>query len=509
MLVALSCVVSAVVVLRATSHGVGLSPDSLQYLAAGESAASGNGLTTIGWDGTPTALTHYPPGFPLVLAAAARLGWQPQAFARFANIALFAITIVLVTVIARRLVPEPSWAAPATAVACAFAHDLIVIHSMAWSEPLCLTLTVGGIVALDSAIARGSAKWLAVAGGAAAAAAVVRYVGVANIGFVALAVLIWWPGSQWKRIRNAAVVSLLAALPLLVVLVSGASARNATLANRAVQWHPIGVGDVGVAAAVVAKWVTPLSDATYISAVWLAALGVLTVILLALRARRPAPSDLSPESRRLAAILLLSAASYFAVLVLAMSLVDAQTTFEPRLLVPVFIVAIILGVAWLARQARAGGLVRLAALAILGLLIGANVLQFYPWQREAHRHGLALRRLDRAAEALVNLTKQLPTEAQIYSNDPFYLRLQATRRVAGVPRQLDPNSRLPNMQHADQVQAICDSALRRPTFLVLFDSPVSGDSTARAVQATQSGDAAYVKGGAMIRVRPGCAARGD
>lgn len=504
LLVVLAWVASSIVVLRATSHGVGLSPDSLQYLAASESAASGHRMTTVAWDGTPAAFTHYPPGYPLLLAAGARLGWQPQAFARYANIVLYAITMILVTLIARRLVPDPPWAAPVAAISCAVAHDLIVIHSMAWSEPPYLTLTLAGIFALATALERHSAKWLALAGAAGGVAAVVRYVGVANVGFVSLAVLFWWPTSFWKRVRAAALVSVLAALPSFAVVVS-ARMRSETVANREVLWHPIGMQDVRIAASVVAKWITPLSDATYVSVVWLALLGVLAAILVTSRARQAVTSDLSPTGRKLALILLLFAATYIGVLVLAMSFVDAQTTFEPRMLVPVLTVAIILGVGWLARQTRSGGVVRLAAIAIIGLFVGVNVMHFYPWQREAHRHGLALRRLERKAQALVLATRQLPAETRIYSNDPYYLRVQAPRPVAGLPRQLDPNSLLPNTHHSEQVRAICESALQRPTVLVLFDAPVSGDSTARAVEATRSGEVAKMFGGVMIRVRPGCA----
>lgn len=504
LLVALACVASAFIVLRATSRGVGLSPDSLQYFAASESAAAGHRLTTFGWDGRPKALTHYPPGYPLLLAAGARLGWRTQDFARYANIALFATTIVLVALLVRRLAPEPAWAAPVAVISCALAPDLIVIHSMAWSEPLYLTLTVAQVVALSAAVQQRSRMWLALAAAAAAAAALVRYVGVANIALVALAVAVCWPASRWRRLGIAAAMSALASLPLFVALVQGASNSDGQVANRELLWHPISFSDMRIAASVVAKWITPLSDATYLSGVWLVALSVLGVAVLVARARRRASRDLSPAGHGMALMLLLFTATYVAVLVLAMSLVDAQTTFEPRMLSPLLAVAIILGVAWLARQTRHGGTVRLVALAILALLISATVVRFFPWQRDAHLYGLALQRLDREGEALVLATRQLPADAQIYSNDPYFLRVQTKRMAAGLPRELDPNSLLPNTNHAEQVRAICDSATRHPTFLVLFDRPMSGDSTAQATAAKQSGKVARLDGGLIIQVRPGC-----
>lgn len=490
----------------ATSRGIGLSPDSLQYLAASESVAAGDGLTTFGWDGTPTAMTHYPPGYPLLLGAATRVGWPAQRFARYSNIVLFALTIVLVAVITRRITPEPPWAAPIAACGCAVAFDLVVIHSMAWSEPLYLTLTLGGILAVSAAIERHSIKLLVLAGAIAAAAAVVRFVGVANIGVSAIAVLFWWPAPASKRIRVAGAVAVLATLPLLAALALGSAASGAPVANRQLVWHPIGLADLRLGAAVAGKWVTPLSDATYFSAVWLAALAVLVGVVVILRTRqRTRVTEWSVQGRILTRVLLLYAATYLAVLVLSMSLVDAQTLFEPRLVVPMLAVVIVLAVAWLARQTLSGGFVRLAAAAILALLLGANMARLLPWLREAYRHGLALRRLDASGEALVDATRHLPASAHVYSNDPYFVRVQAKRMTAGLPRERDPNSLLPNSRHTEQVQTICDSAATHPTFLVIFDSPMSGDSTAQANRAARSGEVTRLAGGAIIRVRPGCA----
>lgn len=505
-LIALACLVSALTVLRATSRGVGLSPDSLEYLAASVSAATGDGLTSFGWDATPTAMTHYPPGYPLLLAAATRVGWPVQRVVRYSNVVLFTLTIVLVAVISRRITPEPPWAAPIAACGCAIAFDLVVVHSMAWSEPLYLTLTVGGLLALSVAVARSSMRLLVLAGAAAGAAAVVRYVGVANIAVTATAVVLWWPARGWKRIRVAGAIFVLATLPLLTAFVLGAGASSAPVANRQLVWHPIGLADLRLAAAVVGKWVTPLTDANYVSVVWLAALAVLVGVVVTRRARqRPRATEWSVQGRILTRVLLLYAATYMAVLVMSMSLVDAQTLFEPRLLVPLLVVVIVLAIAWLARQTRSGGFVRVATGAILALLLGANMMRLLPWLREAHRHGLALRRLDPSAEALVDATRRLPTSARVYSNDPYLVRVQTKHMAAGLPRERNPNSLLPNSRHAEQVQAICDSAVSRPTFLVMFDLPTNGDSTAQATTAARSGDVARLMGGAIIRVRPGCA----
>ncbi|MGQ0540097.1 MAG: hypothetical protein ACT4R6_14235, partial [Gemmatimonadaceae bacterium] len=164
-IVACACLAGAVTVAAATRRGVGLSPDSLQYVAASQQGDSGV-LRTVGWDGVPTRLTHFPPGYPIALAASRGSGSSPETFARWLNVALFAALIGLTARLTRDVAPVSAWgAAAAAAWLCALAPDLVAAHSMVWSEPLYLTLTALGLLALSAALARGSGPWLALAGG--------------------------------------------------------------------------------------------------------------------------------------------------------------------------------------------------------------------------------------------------------------------------------------------------------------------------------------------------------
>jgi hypothetical protein len=508
-LVVTACLISASLVWVATRQGVGLSPDSLQYLEASESVVAGQGLTTIGWDGQRIPLTHYPPAYPLLLSAGSWLGLSFETTARVSNVVLFAATLVLIGLIVRRIAPHPSWAAPAAVFVAALTHDLVVVHSMAWSEPLYLTLTLGGLFALALALDRHSLPLLILAAAAAAAASVVRYVGVANIGVVGLVTLLWWRSNKWMRLGTPAMLSLVMVLPLLTTLLLGARGNGGAVANRRFGWHPLEWMDVEIAASVVGHWITPLDDAGLLSVAWLFAISVLALSMLYLRTRQAAPSDLSPQGKSLTRILLLYAVLYIAVVALSMTVVDAQTTFEPRMLVPVLAVAIIVTVTWLARQSRRGEFVRLAAAAIIALVVSANTLRWIPWLRDAQRYGLGLRRVDSRGLDLVHSARHLPPTAQVYSNDPYYLRVHTPYVAAGLPRQLDPNSLLPNARHDEQVQEICEMAATRPTYVVLFDDPMSGDSTARADAATQSGAVTRLSAGSIVRVRAGCGSRGS
>jgi 4-amino-4-deoxy-L-arabinose transferase-like glycosyltransferase len=174
-------------------------------LTAAANLSDGRGLLTIAWEGDVVPLRHFPPAYPALLASGRSLGLASEATARGLNVALMVATIVVAFVVARRLIPKSPWPAVTVATLFATAHDLVVAHSMAWTEPLYLTLTLLGCLLLARALERASLRLLLSTSALVGVTATVRYVGVANLAALGLAVVIWWPREWWRRVRTAAV----------------------------------------------------------------------------------------------------------------------------------------------------------------------------------------------------------------------------------------------------------------------------------------------------------------
>jgi hypothetical protein len=505
--------IGAAFVLGATTRGVGLTPDSTQYLAAANSATQGRGLVTFAWDGEPIRLTHFPPGYPLVLAAGARTGLPPASFARWFNAALFAATIVFAALMTRRLAPGSFWAPLAVASIIAVANDLVVAHSMVWTEPLYLTLTLIGLLTLAVAIERRSVALLGVAAALSGCSAIVRYVGVANVAVVSLAALLWWPSSRWRRVWAAGATAVIAAIPLVVLTLSVGGSEAAT-GSRQIAWHPIDTVDLRSLASVVVKWVTPLSDAALLTLVWLIGIAVLAggVIVWRTRAARSKAKVQTAAPSVLARILLLYVGVYGVVLTLSMSLADAQTEFDSRLLAPILAVAVILAVVWLSWPRSQSRGVRLATAALFVLVLGAELSRLVSWTRTARSEGIGLRRVDGPDSAMVAATSRLPETARVYSNRPYFLRVQTSRMVPGLPRERNPNSLLPNPRYAQQLRAMCDTAALRETYVVWFPEDESEDASANRYPMVGVGEVASlprgtnggVSPGRVLKVGPGC-----
>lgn len=123
--------------LLATWQGPGLSPDSIVYLSTGVNLADGRGLSTLEGD----SLTVFPPGLPVLAAAAERVGLAPQQALRLLSVGCAFMAVLLSHVLLRRLQLRASVLAGST-ILIAASPALLGLTKMAWTEPPFLVITL-------------------------------------------------------------------------------------------------------------------------------------------------------------------------------------------------------------------------------------------------------------------------------------------------------------------------------------------------------------------------------
>ncbi len=208
----LSCV-AGVLALAASARGPGLSPDSVTYLTSGLQLANGHGLTDV--SGEP--LTVFPPGMPLIVAAAEILGRDPQQALRWLSASCAVLAVVLTHVLVRRLPIRASVAWTMTALV-AVSPALLGVTKMAWSEAPFVAVTLVTLIVLGDVWARRRLTPGAVVGLASLCwtAFLLRYAGVALILAVCLTLLCALrPRSVRTLTPVAACVGLAMTLPVL------------------------------------------------------------------------------------------------------------------------------------------------------------------------------------------------------------------------------------------------------------------------------------------------------
>lgn len=396
-----------------TRQGPGFGLDSANYIAAARSLASADGVRAR--NGEP--LTHYPPGYPVVLALSAVAGVDPMAGARWIDAFIFAVLVVVVGLVARRAT-RSGWVYVAAAGLVLTTPDLATLGAMALSESLAIALGLAGLAGLavaheedDRRLFYGSA--LAVAG-----SILTRY--AAGAFWLAGVILL----ALWRRPREAVRWSLVVWPPVLAWLVRnqlvGQSATHRTLS-----WHPPSEAELLAGLARLGGWLLVTPRLAALAAVAGAA-AVLGLGVVAVREQRPVARALG-----------VGALSYLVCLYLARSVADAVIPFDARLLSPagVFLAALLPTLA-AHRWPRARWFAVAAA-----LLLAAKVRYTVIWAQVAARNGLELQHFSwRESRTLA----KLPAGGPLYVNWASVPYLLRDRDAIELPRRFISTSGRPN-----------------------------------------------------------------
>jgi hypothetical protein len=319
----------------------GLDPDAMSYVGAGESLARTGRLRIPDadwWETDSTsALAQFPAGFPAAIAFGMGAGLEPVQSARVVE-ALAALG----TVVALVLLLQSTAGPPAGVIAVLLLVATPAIFNnyiRVLSEPLfllCLVLTLAAMVL------RPQRPFLAGLG--AAAAELVRYVGIS----VGIAVLLWALGRSgpWRtRVERV----LEAALPIGVAHVwwrvrlftVGAESPPIT------HWQRGYGGTLREGGRTLVAWLAPSIGSGAVTT--LLALVVLagSVVLLRRTLRRMPRDGRATARRRLFNAIGLLALCYAAVLALSRGFVGGGIPFDERLLSPLFLLATVAAAACL------------------------------------------------------------------------------------------------------------------------------------------------------------------
>jgi hypothetical protein len=402
-------VMSAVLVLAATRHGLGVTPDSVSYASAARNIVAGRSLV----DFTGQHLGYWPPGLPLVLALGVQLGLTVERAARVVNAAAATAIVLLTYLLARSVVPTRRSALVAAAIV-AMAPAMLRIEDSLWSEPLFTVFVLAFVVVIGTPPVRMSTGRVLAAGALAGLATTLRFHGAALV--VAGVALMFLAADLpvRRRVVGATLLVLCAAavcLPWVVWNLSEiGSVRSSVSAPGAGPLRAL--GDLARA---LGRFVVPdqFGDGLTLAAC-VVVLVVLTGAVVWLRPRR---SELQPllGTTLTAAILVGSA---------FLAAASGSSDVNARILAPVFpLVAVI--VVWLVRavleklarqdqRASARGVGVLAALACV--VIGAWGLLL------VHDHGSAGRGYAASGvehSPLVALAAAVPGAGALVTNDPL------------------------------------------------------------------------------------------
>ena len=463
---------------QATQRGLGLYGDSSDYVECARSVLRGEGMLLVAPDGTPRPMVQFPPLYPLLIAAAARLTGDELTGARALHGTCLVVSVILVGWITCRAGRSAHWGS-AAALLVALAGAFQGVHVRMFSEPCFVALLLAGVALVFEALARravGAAHvwWLIGAGVAIGGAALARYAGIYFVAAVAVAVALVGGGAGvgWRRrVRDAAIFGAVASCGLGMWFVRNRLTGAQPARHLAV--HPPGLAHFRQLWATVSAW----SFAIDVPAVG-TTLGVgFTAALLALAVyglRRRGGGFRDAFTGWVAA----AAMGYVLFLIASFTFADAAMPFDYRILIPILplsVIALCAGAAaWMRRTARHHPVRTRRAAAVLALMVVTTaVLSAFTLGQFAH--DTATRGLGYAARfwrvsPTLKAVRRLPPDCIVWSNAPDVIRLLLGRDARPLPMHRLRTVARPNRRRFEELHAIAQAMRdRRGGAVVWFD----------------------------------------
>jgi hypothetical protein len=427
--------------------GPGLDPDSMSYMQAATSFVHGHGLRDVDRDWTSAdstmPLSHWPPGFPLALAGAERVGLGAVQGARALNAISAFVTIAGIT-----------WLVGGTAgIAAGLIAGLLVmvtpavvqVHENVLSEPLFIALLVLTLMTMVRARERPL-----VSGTLAGLASIVRYAGLSLVGGVAL-----WQLARAGTVRERVVRALTASLPAIVLQglwVTRTVRKAGPSSIREISFY----GELGPTLRegwhTVSAWLVPEMREGWSV---FAAVFVVMLLIATIWKARPLRAE---QAAAFAALLL--AACYVALLLVSRLVADLTIPLDDRLMAPLFLllevaVVVIVAPAWGGWPIPA----KVLAVVLGTLWWGSALLASRESARYAVHTGNDLADICWRHSPLLAWVRDNGRGHPLYTNVPEALFFQAHRLSHEFPEE----------RGAREAAAFSDTLVRRNALIVEFD----------------------------------------
>lgn len=452
--------VGLAIVWLTTPLGMGLGNDAVAYIAGARSLLDGGGYRRI-WLYDREPITHFPPLFSLLLAGVSWVaGTDPLVTARGVVAVLYALNGLLVGTIVWQI--SRSRAGLLLGMALFFANpSLLEVHRYAMSEPLYLALSLISILTLARFFQHKQDRWLALTGLLISLAFLTRYVGLAVLASAWVALLLCLPG--WRGALRSLLILSCSSFPLSAAWLLRNTWVAGSAANRQLIWHPVSLEKIMQGVDGLWAWLLPgrlvraLQQVDYLP-LWLVLLGLVVLVgmggVLGMRIARQKASQAVTAPQAVECILGLNLLAYLAFMLVSMSLFDAATTFENRILAPVFVLLLI-GIAVLCLLLwQKLGWFRLAGAFLAVFYLGFFTINQVRWVESTRydSEGFASR-LWRDSPTLAFI-RSLPDEAVLYTNEPTLVYIRTDRPVHVFPTPVDTALALARPGYADELARV-------------------------------------------------------
>ncbi|HUE99169.1 MAG TPA: phospholipid carrier-dependent glycosyltransferase [Anaerolineales bacterium] len=486
----LIAVTGSLLIVNATPNGLGLSDDSIAYIAGARSMVAGDGYREA-WLASNQPVTHFPPVFSSVLAFFGYFGIDPLRGVRWINALLFGLNALLLGILGWRMTPSLTAGVVLAALFVA-SGEMFSVHAVAMSEPLFIFLSLLAFWMFDLYFERDHHwLWMIACGTFVGMAYLTRYAGLALVATFIVALLILH--TNWKQRLTGMGIFLASVIPWVL----GWSIRNRLIAgnatNRAFAWHPLTSENIDPGLRVFSEVFIPIEawrreifkQAGIVEGMIAIVLGGV-LVWVAMTAWKylsnPQQMRTGKEAREVLSFTTgLYIFAYLASIVASMLMFDAATKFRLRILAPVLVSLLILLVVfgiWIRSKRRE--IVILLTILVLGVSIYKQSIKVNTWAKSELGYA-SFQWYDAKAMEYLN---ELPDGVMIYTNEPAAVYLYTGRGCYVLPDRFDSATALARTNFEEGVAVMQADINHGRAVLVLFDG---GDNVSKDVPALTAG----------------------
>ncbi len=341
----LGCGLLAALILFITiKNGMGIASDSIAYIGVSEHVVTGKGLNWIGPDGSLRPMTHFPPFYPLLLAAIQICGLNSIQAAMLVNILVFGASIILIGWFIQHLSGNPIASLMGSLLA-AFSPIMISSHDWAMTEPIFIFLMLLGIALLSKYLETNNRSLLIGVGIIIGMHYLTRYAGLSLIVTSVIAILLHSKFNLRKKLRPLLILLFFSLAPMAIWMI-----RNKVLAgtftNRRILWHPPSLEKLKGIFWILWEWISS-SEFTHMAKVGMVFCLFFTIIVVLVGCYKLGKreclrrySDL--KNNHLLTILIVYALIYSLMILATFTFFDASTPLDIRITLPLYAVFLIL-----------------------------------------------------------------------------------------------------------------------------------------------------------------------
>jgi hypothetical protein len=458
---------AAIFIWYSTPYGVGVDYDSLFYLDAAQNLNQGHGIYWTGSGGELKPLTHYPPGYPVVLSIPMLVGMDKVQSAQLIASTLLGINVFLIGSLLYHVSGSMIASLLGMVVTCT-SEVILRLHLLVLSEPLFFTWMLLSLYLIVKYLGTGKRHWFFFTAAAIAAAALTRYIGTALLITTTLGLFLLCRGTFKMRFGEASRIFVIAIAPSILWMFRNWLLTGAAT-NRTFQVHPVDIDTFRNLLDVLFDWFTP----EYLSH-WIE--GALLIVLFSgalayLSWRIWVKHERDNQALLLAFLFLLFSGIYFVQLIVSLSFFDASTRIDDRILSPLFIsiwmLTILLTQAGKRDRVRIGFAIGLFLLVFIGLL-PKNWERIWSISQESRTVGYGFSARYWQESDMIEWVRSKPNETIIITNQAMAVRYLTDRATIQVPERWDPVKDVERETYPSEINEIL-SLLKRPnSFLILF-----------------------------------------